>query len=177
MPRDKDVYFAKLAEKPSCTEPTFDVPFQYSYMFVSFLLNLAMWGKPSAMTRWPTIWRLWVMMAQSFLLKNATCCPWPTRTQWDLVVLPGASFQVSSRRRSPKEMRSRPAMPRTTVSRSRTSCRRFAIPSWSSWIRASSQRPHKQSPRRTMSCFVHAFYFPIRPSWLMFGKMQSCHHV
>ena len=104
-------------------------------------------SRRSAMMRWPTTWRPWVTMATSFPLRNATCCPWPTRTPWDLVVLLGASFLVWSRRRSPRAMMGRLAMPKTTVSRSRTNCRRFVTRSSLSWTQASSQRQLRQSPK------------------------------
>ena len=107
-------------------------------------------NRQSAMTRWPTTWRLWVMKAQSFPLRSATSCLWPTRTQWDRAVLHGASFPVSSRRKNPKAMKPKRVMPRTTGWRLKTSCRRFATPSWSSWIRASFQRPRKRSRRRDL---------------------------
>ena len=112
---------------------------QYWFLRQTFVENTCeiMWG----MMKWPTTWRPWATTATNSLLRSATCCLWPTRTQWDLVVLLGASFQVWSRRRNPRAMRRRRAMQRTTASRWRMNSRRSATLSCSSWTRVSFPRP------------------------------------
>lgn len=92
----------------------------------------------------------------SSLSMSVISSPLPTRTSLVPAVPPGASSPPSSRRRSPRELRSTSPPSATTARRLRPSSRRSARMSSMSSTSPSFQRPSPESPRfSTTRCTFH----------------------